>query len=83
MLVNTTHISKTLDASIYYYYRLRVIVVVSTAWYAHIAVYYKEEHNKHFQYTVDAVLLACVITESTIYSDCVAVNVAIRSVVAV
>ena len=52
--------------------RCRVIVVVSTAWYAHIAVYYKEEHNKHFQYTVDAVLLACVITESTIYSDCVA-----------
>ena len=52
--------------------RCRVIVVVSTAWYAHIAVYYKEEHNKHFQYTVDAILLACVITESTIYSDCVA-----------
>ncbi len=62
MLVNTRHISKTLDASIYYYYRLRlrsewalpfvarcrVIVFVSTSRYAHIAVYYKEEHNKHF-----------------------------------
>ena len=37
---------------------------VSTAQYAHIAVYYKQtdykqEHNKHYQYTVGAVLLAC------------------------